>query len=97
MSPAIVKSNGVSSVISGSTVTYSLLVTNNGPDSTTGAIVTDAPGSGITCAAGNAVTITGSGIPAGSFTLANLTGAGITLATLANGQSATLTYACQVN
>jgi uncharacterized repeat protein (TIGR01451 family) len=94
---SIVKSNGVSSVSTGSTITYSLLVTNNGPDATTGAVVTDLPGAGITCATGNAVTITGSGIPAGSFTVANLTGAGITLATLANGQSATLTYACQVN
>jgi uncharacterized repeat protein (TIGR01451 family) len=94
---SILKSNGVSSVVSGSTITYSLLATNNGPDSTTGAIVTDLPGTGITCPAGNLVTITGSGVPAGSFTVANLTGAGITLATLANGQSATLTYSCQVN
>lgn len=94
---SIVKSNGVSSVVSGSTVTYSVIVTNNGPDSTTGAVVTDVVGPGITCPAGNAVTITGSGVPAGSFTIANLTGAGITLATLANGQSATLTYSCQVN
>lgn len=94
---SIVKSNGVSSVISGSNITYSLLVTNNGPDATTGAVVTDVPGTGITCAAGNPVTITGSGIPPGSFTVAGLTGAGITLATLANGQSATLTYSCQVN
>lgn len=94
---SIVKSNGVSSVVSGSTVTYSVIVTNNGPDSTTGAVVTDVVGPGITCPVGNAVTITGSGVPAGSFTIANLTGAGITLATLANGQSATLTYSCQVN
>ena len=94
---SIVKSNGVSTVVSGSTVTYSVVVTNNGPDSTTGAVVTDLVGPGITCPAGNLVTITGSGVPAGSFTIANLTGAGITLATLANGQSATLSYACQVN
>ena len=94
---SIVKSNGVSSVVSGSTVTYTVVVTNNGPDSTTGAVVTDVVGAGITCPAGNAVTITGSGVPAGSFTIANLTGAGITLATLGNGQSATLTYSCQVN
>lgn len=94
---SIVKSNGVSSVVSGSTVTYNVVVTNNGPDSTTGAVVTDVVGAGITCPAGNPVTISGSGVPAGSFTIANLTGAGITLATLGNGQSATLTYSCQVN
>ena len=57
----------------------------------------DVVGAGVTCPAGNAVTITGSGVPAGSFNIGNLTGAGITLGTLGNGQSATLTYSCQVN
>lgn len=94
---SIVKSNGVSSVVSGTNVTYTVVVTNNGPDSTTGAVVTDVVGSRVTCPAGNAVTISGSGIPSGSFTIANLTGAGITLGTLNNGQSATLSYTCQVN
>lgn len=84
-------------VTSGSTVTYTIRVTNNGPDSATGATVVDTPVSGITCNAGNPVTITGSGVPAGSFTVGNLTGAGITLGTLADGQSATLTYSCVVN
>ncbi len=93
----IVKSNGVSTVTSGSTVTYSVVATNAGPDAVTGAVVTDSVGTGLTCPAGNAVTITGSGVPAGSFTIANLTGAGITLGTLSTGQSATLTYSCQVN
>ena len=94
---SIVKSDGVSSALKGSTVTYTVVVTNNGPDSTTGAVVTDVVGVGLTCPAGNAVTITGSGVPAGSFNIGNLTGAGITLGTLGNGQSATLTYSCQVN
>ena len=84
-------------VTSGDTVTYTLVVTNNGPDSLAGAIVTDTPGSGITCPAGNAVTITGSGVPAGSFTLGDLIGAGIALGNLANGESATLTFDCTVD
>lgn len=83
-------------VTTGTATTYTLTVTNNGPDSITGAVVTDTPGSGLTCPATNSVTISGSGIPAGSFTIADLTGPGITLATLANGQSATLTFICQV-
>ena len=93
----IAKSNGTTSVFSGSTTTYTLTVTNNGPDAATGAVVTDTPGAGLTCPAGNAVTITGPGAPGGSFTIANLTGAGITLGTLGNGQSVTVTYSCQVN
>lgn len=93
----VVKSNGVSSAFAGSSVTYSVVVTNTGPDPVTGAVVTDVIGTRLTCPAGNAVTITGNGVPAGSFTIANLTGAGITLGTLSSGQSATLSYSCQVN
>lgn len=85
-------------VISGSTVTYVLTVSNNGPNVVTGAVVTDTPTSGLTCAPTNSVSITGDGVPAGSFTIADLTGAsGITLGELDNGDSATLTYNCQVN
>lgn len=93
----ITKTNGVSSVFSGSSVTYTVVVTNVGPDPVNGALVTDVVGARVTCPAGNAVTITGSGVPAGSYTIANLTGAGIALGTLNSGQSATLTYSCQVN
>ena len=84
-------------VLFGSTTTYSLIVTNNGPESVTGAIVTDIVGSRLNCAASNPVTITGSGIPAGSYTISNLTGSGIALGLLANGQSTRLSYNCQVN
>jgi uncharacterized repeat protein (TIGR01451 family) len=94
---AITKSNGTGSVTAGSTTTYTLTITNNGPASATGALVKDAPGAGITCPAANPVTITGNGIPVGSFTVGDLTGAGITLGTLTAGQSTTLSYACEVN
>jgi len=84
-------------VVSGSTTTYSLLVSNNGPGTVNGPVVTDTPGAEITCAASTPVTITGDGVPAGSFTFSDLSGAGITLGTLSNGQSVTLSYSCQVN
>lgn len=85
------------SVISGSSVTYTITVTNNGPDSTTGAVVTDATDSGLSCTGTDAVTITGDGIPAGSFTIADLAGAGIALGQLENGEAAVLTYSCEVD
>lgn len=84
-------------VTSGDTVPYALVVTNNGPDSVTGALVTDNPMSGLSCPATNAVTISGGGVPAGSFTVGELTGPGITLGTLANGDAATITFSCTVN
>ncbi len=93
----LVKSNGTSSVYSGSTTTYTLTVTNNGPDSATGATVSDTPGAGLTCPVGNPVTFTGAGAPVGSFNVGDLIGAGILLGTIGNGQNVTVTYSCQVN
>ena len=93
----ITKSNGATELISGSTTTYTVTVTNNGPDPVTGAVVTDAPGAGITCSGAAVVNITGDGVPAGSYTFSNLTGAGIALGTLSNGQTTILSYSCQVN
>ena len=80
-----------------STGGFAVTVINTGPDAVTGVIVADKAGSGRLCPAGNAVTITGNGVPVGSFKIANLTGPGIALGTLSSGQSATLTYSCQVN
>lgn len=94
---AISKSNGTASVLPGATTTYSVTVTNNGPDAANGTVIKDTPGAGLTCAPGNAVTITGSGAPSGSFTVADITGAGITLGPIPNGQTVTLTYSCTVN
>ncbi len=82
----------------GANTTYTLVVTNAGPGAVTGAVVRDAPGAGITCPVGNPVTITGDGVPAGSFNIGHLTSAaGITLGALNAGQSTTLSFSCTVN
>lgn len=94
---AITKTNGVTTVVSGTTTTYAITITNNGPDAVTGAVVTDIPGSGIICPSTNPVTIAGSGVPTGSFSVGNLTGAGIVLQTVPSGGSTTLTFSCEVN
>lgn len=94
---SIVKSDGVSVVFSGSSVTYTVIATNNSVSAVTGAVVRDIVGTRVTCPGTNAVTITGNGVPPGSFTIANLTGAGITLDTLAKDESAILKFTCQVN
>jgi uncharacterized repeat protein (TIGR01451 family) len=93
----VTKGNGSGSVTSGSMTRYTLAITNNGPDAATGALVQDTPGAGIICLAGDPVDITGSGVPVGSFTIGDLTGAGIALGTLTAGQSAALSYLCQIN
>lgn len=45
---SVTKSNGVSTVAPGATTVYTVAVTNNGPDSVTGATVTDAAPAGVT-------------------------------------------------
>ena len=80
----------------GSNATYTIVVTNNGPDTVTGALVTDNPVSGLTCAGTDPVSITGDGVPSGTYTISDLTGAGIALGTLTNGATTVLSLTCEV-
>lgn len=86
-------------LLPGRDTTYVLTITNNGPDSMTGAVVNDpAPAEPLTCPATAPVTCTGSGCPTGALTLGQLQIApGLTLGTLANGETLTLSYTCRVN
>ncbi|MFZ5635480.1 MAG: hypothetical protein ACOY82_02725 [Pseudomonadota bacterium] len=88
-------------VVSGATTTYTLVVTNSGPNSVTGAVVVDTPAAGLTCPPANAVTCTSpaaGACPVGPLTVANLT-AGVTLGTLpatVGSNTATFTFSCTV-
>ena len=93
---SVTKDNGVTTVTSGDTITYTITVSNAGPDAATGAVLTDTPGTGLTCPTTNPLAFVGDGIPSGSFTFGNLT-SGITLGTIPNGGSLTVTYDCTVN
>ncbi len=79
----------------GTTTSYSIVVTNNGPDAATGAILKDPASSrtGLTCT--TPPTCSGSACPAGPLTVASLD-SGLVLGTLANGASVTLTLICTV-
>lgn len=93
---SVTKDNGVTTVTSGDTITYTITVSNTGPDAATGAVLTDTPGTGLTCPTTNPLAFVGDGIPSGSFTFGNLT-SGITLGTIPNGGSLIVTYDCTVN
>jgi uncharacterized repeat protein (TIGR01451 family) len=88
-------------VVSGATTNYTVVVTNGGPSSVTGAVVTDTPGAGITCPPANTVTCTSPApgvCPAGPLTVANLT-AGITLGALPSSPGSnfvSFTFSCTV-
>ncbi|MBX9400560.1 DUF11 domain-containing protein [Lysobacter sp. BMK333-48F3] len=79
----------------GAATTYTIVVSNAGPDAVTGALLTDPAGSrsGLSCTA--PPTCSGAACPAG-LTLAQLE-SGVTLGTLANGDSLTVTLTCTAN
>lgn len=97
---AIQKTSSGGSLQTGSTLTYTLLVTNNGPDAVTGAVVKDTPASGLNCPANTVVTCSGSGCPASpSPILFSHLAAGLALGNLAataGSNTATLVFSCTV-
>ncbi|WP_223619626.1 DUF11 domain-containing protein [Lysobacter sp. ESA13C] len=82
-------------VMRGATTIYTIAVTNNGPDTVTGAVLSDpaAGRNGLTCTA--PPTCSGAACPAG-LTLAQLE-SGVALGALANGASVVVTLTCTVN
>lgn len=96
----IAKTDSKAAATAGSTNTYVVTLTNNGPSAADGAVITDIIGAGLTCPAANVVTCTPSGgasCSAGPFTIASLTGAGIIIPTLPATGSVQLSYACTAN
>ncbi|MEQ1514604.1 MAG: GEVED domain-containing protein [Lysobacteraceae bacterium] len=85
-------------VVSGTTTSYSITVTNNGPDAANGSVLADPAPTGLTCttasctAAGGAVCP----VPTGAALVTALQGAGATIPTLPNGGSVTVTLTCTV-
>lgn len=88
-------------VAAGTSTTYSVVVTNTGPDPVNASIIRDTPGAGLSCPPANVVTCTSAAAgacPAGPLTVANLT-AGIALGTLpatAGSNTATFSFSCIV-
>lgn len=93
----ITKTDGKAITSSGSTNSYVVTLTNNGPSAANGAVVTDVVGAGLNCPGATLVTCTPSGgatCSAGPFNIGNLTGAGIAIPNLPVTGSVQLTYAC---
>ncbi len=81
----ITKTNGVGSVVSGTTTTYTIRVTNGGPSSVTGAVLKDPAATGLTQTAA-ACTVAGGNVCTVNPTPTALQSAGgVTLPALANG------------
>lgn len=83
-------------LVRGATTTYTIVVSNAGPDAVTGAVLRDpaAGRSNLTCTA--PPTCTGAACPGTPLTLAALD-AGVALGNLVNGGTVTVTLTCVVN
>lgn len=91
---SITKTNGVvlpATLTSGQVTTYTLVVSNNGPSTVTGALLRDPAATGLTITAVTCPSFTGTTslpVPA-NVTVANLTGAGIPMPSMASGSTIT--------
>lgn len=103
----IIKTASPNPVLSGESVTYTIVVTNHGPADVTNAVVTDEPGAGLSCPAAGSPDVTcaatgGAQCPGGGATATvpatTLLGSGVVLPNLpGNGTDAvTLTMTCTV-
>ncbi|AWN22382.1 hypothetical protein DKM44_03320 [Deinococcus irradiatisoli] len=81
---AITKTDGVGSVSTGASTTYTIRVTNNGPSSVTSSVLTDPSATGLTQTAAACTTVSGNACTVAP-TLGALQGTGATLPALATG------------
>ncbi len=96
----IAKTDSKSVSVSGGTNNYVITVSNAGPASANGSVLTDVVGSGLTCPAANAVactvTVGAATCPAGPLTIASLT-TGVTVATFPPNSALQFAFSCNVN
>jgi uncharacterized repeat protein (TIGR01451 family) len=85
-------------VVSGTTVSYSIAVSNLGPDGANGSVLADPAPTGLTCTTASCTAAGGAAcpVPTGAALVAALQGAGATIPTLPNGGSVTVTLTCTV-
>ena len=86
-------------VTAGTATSYTLVVSNLGPDAANGSVLADPPPTGVTCATAACTATGGATCPAqtGAALVAALQGAGAVIPTLPNGGLVTVTLNCTVN
>lgn len=100
----VTKTNNLSDVTAGATISYEVTVVNNGPNAANGAVLTDTPSSGLNCTAVTCSgTAGGAACPAagsnpGELSIGNLVppGGGVTLSTLPPNSTISFSLTCGV-
>jgi len=96
---SVVKSTPAGAAPSGQVRTFTVVVSNAGPAAADGAVVSDAPGAGLTCpVSGNPISCVASGGATcpGAAALPTLVGGGVAVPALPVGGVVTFTVPCQV-
>jgi uncharacterized repeat protein (TIGR01451 family) len=86
-------------VVSGTATTYTITVTNLGPDAADGAVITDPAPTNLSCTTATCAAAGGAACPVqtGAALVTALQGAGATVPTLPNGGAVVITLNCTVN
>lgn len=86
-------------VVSGTAVSYTLTVSNLGPDAANGSVLADPAPTGLTCTTASCTAAGGAAcpVPTGAALVTAMQGAGATIPTLPNGGSVTVVLSCTVN
>ena len=91
----ITKSNGSTTLVTGSTTTYTITASNGGPSSANGALIKDPAATGLNCTAITCVASGGAACPA-PLDIATLQGAGLAIPTFPGNSSVTFLLTCVV-
>jgi uncharacterized repeat protein (TIGR01451 family) len=89
----------VDTVVSGAIISYSIVVSNLGPDAADGAVLADPAPLNLTCATASCTAVGGAVCPVqtGAALVSALQGAGAAIPTLPNGGAVTVTLTCTVD
>jgi uncharacterized repeat protein (TIGR01451 family) len=93
---SITKTNNVGSVTAGSSITYFVDVTNNGPSPADNSLLRDTPSAGLQCTTVTCSVISGSACPAGPLSITNFLGSGIVIPAFASNSTLRFTVQCNV-
>ncbi len=91
----IFKTNGVSSVVSGQTTSYTVTVANLGPSAATGAVLTDPPVTGLSCTSVTCSVTGGAAVCPAPLTIAAIQ-SGVAIATFPANSSLSFVVQCGV-
>jgi uncharacterized repeat protein (TIGR01451 family) len=96
----ISKTNSTATLVAGASTTYTIVISNGGPDAANGSLLRDPAATGLSCTAVSCTAATGTtcavSAPPANVTIANLQGSGIPIPSFPASSTLTFTVSCGV-